>query len=122
MSREEVAELRRLHAACEATTTQDDYNAFYDANNALHDAVFRGARNQFLQGESRKLRNRLNVYRRHVTTPRSMAKSSTEHGKFVAAIAEGDEDLAHELMRSHVDLVAGAAADIMMALESEKIK
>ncbi|EBX4817034.1 GntR family transcriptional regulator [Salmonella enterica subsp. enterica] len=122
MSREEVAELRRLHEACAATTMLDNYNAFYEANNALHDAIFRGARNQFLQAESRKLRSRLNVYRRHVTNPRSMTKSSAEHANFVEAIAQGDEQLAHELMRSHVDLVAGAAADIMMALENDPIK
>lgn len=122
MSREEVAELRRLHEICEVTTKEDDYNAFYDANNALHDAIFRGARNQFLQSESRKLRNRLNVYRRHVTTPRSMMKSAAEHARFVDAIAKGEEQMAYELMRSHVDLVAGAAADIMMALESEQIR
>jgi DNA-binding GntR family transcriptional regulator len=122
MSREEIAELRRLHEACTLTTSQDDYHAFYEANNALHDAIFRGARNQFLQTEGRKLRNRLNVYRRHLTTPRTMAKSAVEHGKFVDAIIQGDEQLAHELMRAHVDLVASAAADIMMTLETEQIR
>lgn len=122
MPREEIAELRRLHEACALSTEKDDYNAFYDANNALHDAIFRGARNHFLQVESRKLRNRLNVYRRHVTTPRSMAKSVAEHAKFIDAIAQGDEQLAHQLMRAHVDLVAAGAADIMMALETEQLK
>lgn len=122
MTRNEVAELRLRHEECSRTTDNDDYSAFYEANNVLHDTIFRGARNQFLQQESRKLRNRLNVYRRHITTRNSMAKSIVEHGQVVEAIAAGNEQLAHDVMRAHVDLLGGAAADVLMALETEAIE
>lgn len=122
MTREDMAEMRQAHEDCAATAERDDYGAFYDANNAFHDTIFRGSRNLFLQGESRKLRNRLNVYRRHITTPRSMAKSVVEHGRIVDAIVAGDEQRAHDVMRAHVDLLAGAAADVLLALEAENIE
>jgi DNA-binding GntR family transcriptional regulator len=100
----------------------EDHDGFYAANNEFHDTIFRGSRNGFLQMESRKLRNRLNVYRRHITTPRKMAHSVVEHGRIVDAIASGAEDVAHNLMRQHVDLLAGAAADVLLALGTEKIE
>nr|WP_237684230.1 GntR family transcriptional regulator [Pseudaminobacter soli] len=119
MTREETAEMRKWHEECSKCAEAGDQEGFYAANNELHDAIFRGSRSTFLQTESRKLRNRLNVYRRHITTPRKMAKSVVEHGRIVEAISAGEEDLAARLMREHVDLVAGAAADVLLSLETE---
>lgn len=119
MGRDEIAEMRKWHEKCGKMAEAEDYDGFYDANNEFHDTIFRGSRNVFLQVESRKLRNRLNVYRRHITTPRKMARSVVEHGGIVDAIASGDEELAQRLMREHVDLLAGAAADVLLALETE---
>ncbi|HVW55432.1 MAG TPA: GntR family transcriptional regulator [Rhizobiaceae bacterium] len=120
MTRDEIAEMRKWHKACGAMAKAEDYDGFYTANSEFHETIFRGSRNTFLQLESRKLRNRLNVYRRHITTPRKMAASVVEHGRIVDAIAAGEEDAAHRLMREHVDLLAGSAADVLLALESEK--
>lgn len=119
MVRDEIAEMRKWHEECRECAEKDDQDGFYTANNLFHDTIFRGSRSVFLQLESRKLRTRLNVYRRHITTPRKMAKSVIEHGRIVEAIVAGDEDLAHNLMRQHVDLLAGAAADVLLALETE---
>jgi DNA-binding GntR family transcriptional regulator len=119
MGRDEIAEMRKWHEKCGKMAEAENYDGFYDANNEFHDTIFRGSRNVFLQLESRKLRNRLNVYRRHITTPRKMAKSVVEHGGIVDAIVAGDEELAQRLMRAHVDLLAGAAADVLLALETE---
>lgn len=122
MTKEDVAEMRKHHEECAAMAEREDYGGFYETNNVFHDTIFRGSRNVFLQMESRKLRNRLNVYRRHVTTPRSMTKSAYEHGRIVEAITVGDAVQAHDLMREHVDLLAGAAADVLLALEAEGIE
>jgi DNA-binding GntR family transcriptional regulator len=119
MGRDEIAEMRKWHEKCGKMAEAEDYDGFYDANNEFHDTIFRGSRNVFLQVESRKLRNRLNVYRRHITTPRKMARSVVEHGGIVDAIVAGDEELAQRVMREHVDLLAGAAADVLLALETE---
>ncbi|MFE0016954.1 GntR family transcriptional regulator [Mesorhizobium sp. NPDC059054] len=122
MTKEDVVEMRKHHEQCAAMAEREDYGGFYETNNIFHDSIFRGSRNVFLQMESRKLRNRLNVYRRHITTPRSMTKSVYEHGRIVEAITAGDAAQAHDLMREHVDLLAGAAADVLLALEAEGIE
>lgn len=122
MTKDDVLEMRKRHEECAAMAEGEDYGGFYETNNLFHDTIFRGSRNVFLQAESRKLRNRLNVYRRHITTPRSMVKSAYEHGRIVDAITSGDAALAHDLMREHVDLLAGAAADVLLALEAEGIE
>ncbi|MFC5384780.1 GntR family transcriptional regulator [Aquamicrobium segne] len=120
MTTAEIAEMRSWNAECEMRAEAEDYDGFYAANTRFHDMIFQGARNEFLQEESRKLRNRLNAYRRHITTqPRRMQKSVGEHNRITDAITAGDEDTAHSLMRQHVDLLAGTAADVLLALESE---
>jgi DNA-binding GntR family transcriptional regulator len=116
----EIAELRRWNEECRVLADKEDHDDFYAANNMFHDVIFRGSRNEFLQEESRKLGNRLHAYRRHITTqPRRMQKSVFEHGRITDAIVAGDEETAHNLMRQHVDLLAGTAADVLLALESE---
>jgi DNA-binding GntR family transcriptional regulator len=120
MTTSEIAEMRKWNKECDALANKEDHDGFYAANNLFHETIFRGSRNEFLQEESRKLRNRLNAYRRHITTqPRSMQRSVVEHNRIADAIKAGDEDTAHNLMRQHVDLVAGRAADVFLALESE---
>jgi len=120
MTTTEIAEMRKWNKECDTLANKEDHDGFYAANNLFHETIFRGSRNEFLQEESRKLRNRLNAYRRHITTqPRSMQRSVIEHNRIADAIKAGDEDTAHSLMRQHVDLVAGRAADVFLALESE---
>lgn len=120
MTTSEIAEMRKWNKECETLANKEDHDGFYAANNLFHETIFRGSRNEFLQEESRKLRNRLNAYRRHITTqPRRMQRSVVEHSRIADAIVAGDEDTAHSLMRQHVDLVAGTAADVFLTLESE---
>ena len=116
----EMDEMRLRHDECASLANSRDYDGFFAANNAFHEAIFVGSHNDFLQAESRKLRNRVNVYRRHITTqPRRMQKSVMEHGRIVEAIEAGDEEAAHRLMREHVDVIAGSAADVVLALKTE---
>ena len=117
MSNEECSRIRKLHDACAALASEGRHERFFEANNAFHEAIYSGSRNEFLQAETRKLRNRINVYRWHITyQPRRMARSIVEHLKIVEAIEAGDDEMAHRLMREHVDLLAGSAADVIMAL------
>jgi DNA-binding GntR family transcriptional regulator len=120
MTPAELDEMRLRHDQCATLAGSRDYDGFFAANNAFHEAIFVGSHNEFLQAESRKLRNRVNVYRRHITTqPRRMHKSVVEHGRIVDAIEAGDEEAAHRLMREHVDVIAGSAADVVLALKTE---
>jgi DNA-binding GntR family transcriptional regulator len=123
MSADELVELRQRHEECAAKAEARDHEAFFLANNVFHDVIFRGSHNTFLQVESRKLRNRVNVYRWRITfQPRRMQRSVVEHARIVEAIEAGDEEAADRLMREHVDFLAGSAADVLVALEAESRK
>ena len=111
MSSEEFEEMLEHNRECEALAKAGDHEAFFIANNLFHEVIFRGSHNKFLQVESRKLRNRVNVYRRHITfQPRRMKRTVAEHNRIIEAIQAGDEEAADRLMREHVDLLAGSAA------------
>ena len=117
MNETELARMRELHDVCAARASEGKHEAFFEANNAFHEAISDGSRNSFLQEETRKLRNRINVYRWHITfQPRRMTRSIAEHLRIVEAIESGDDEMAHRLMREHVDLLAGSAADVITAL------
>jgi DNA-binding GntR family transcriptional regulator len=123
MSSDELAELRQRHDECAAKAKARDHEGFFLANNVFHDVIFRGSHNTFLQVESRKLRNRVNVYRWRITfQPRRMQRSVVEHARIVEAIEAGDEEAADRLMREHVDFLAGSAADVLVALEAQSRK
>ncbi|MBK3746212.1 FCD domain-containing protein, partial [Paraburkholderia aspalathi] len=83
--------------------------------------ISRGAQNHFLHQEALKLGKRLNPYRRYITHPRRMKESSEEHDRLLRAIESGDSELADRLMREHVELIAGGAADVVVALESSGV-
>jgi len=118
MSRTELKELRRLNEVCEARAKEDDHDGFFEGNNTFHAYIEQGAQSSFLVEESVKLGKRLNVYRRHITfQPRRMLRSVEEHFRIVEAVEQGDEEAAHRLMREHVDLLAGSATDVLLALE-----
>lgn len=122
MSSEELEEMREHNQECEVLAKAGDHEAFFVANNLFHEVIFRGSHNKFLQVESRKLRNRVNVYRRHITfQPRRMQSTVVEHNRIIEAIESGDEEAADRLMREHVDLLAGSAADVLLALEKADV-
>ena len=72
----------------------------------------------FTQAVLRSLGRRLAAYRRVITHPRQMMSSHAEHQRIIAAISQGEEDVAQAAMRTHVDVIAGSAADIVLALEA----
>lgn len=122
MTPEQVEQMRHYNDQCTAMAKALDHEAFFNANNLFHEVIFRGSHNKFLQVESRKLRNRVNVYRRYITfQPRRMQRTVAEHNRIIDAIQSGDEESADRLMREHVDLLAGSAADVLLALERADI-
>jgi DNA-binding GntR family transcriptional regulator len=119
MSDEELVLMRRQNEECEERLRAGDHEGFFAANNAFHETIYSGSQNRYLQEEARKLRNRLNAYRRRITfQPRRMIRTVGEHWKIVEAIEKGEEENAHRYMREHVDLLAGSAADVLLTLES----
>jgi len=120
---EEIAGMRAFNDECDALAKAGDHYGFYAANNRMHEVIYAASGNNFLAEECRKLRNRINVYRRHITfQPRRMQNSVVEHARIIDAIEDGNEEAAHRLMREHVDLLAGSAADVVQALETRNRK
>jgi DNA-binding GntR family transcriptional regulator len=116
----ELDEMRKHNSVCEERAQANDHDGFFAANNLFHEVIYAGSQNSYLESESIKLRNRINVYRRHISfQPRRMVRSAVEHWKIVEAIEAGEEDDAHRFMREHVDLLAGSAADVLLTLEAE---
>lgn len=120
LSAEDIAELRRLNQVCSDTAEAGDHDAFFIANQAFHAYLDSHCHNRYLLKEIDKIGKHLNVYRRFITTqPRRMTKSVEEHDLIINAIEQGQEEEAHQLMRKHVNLLAGSAADVLMALEAK---
>lgn len=118
MTKDERAEMHRAHEECAARYEADDPDGFFEANNVLHEIIYRGAHNGFLERETRNLRNRVNPYRRLITfRPHRMRNSVTEHRAVVDAIEAGDDENAHQLMREHVNLLGESAADVIIMLD-----
>ena len=92
--------------------------AYVDLNNRFHEAIYRGAHNDFLAELALSVRTRCAPFRRaQFETLGRLAKSHAEHDAVVTAIQRGDADTAATEMRAHiivvrtaVDAVAGEAA------------
>lgn len=118
MTRADMDALRRENDNCREKAAQDDQDGFILSNNAFHDMIWRCSQNHFLYQEACKLGKRLSPYRRYVTHPRRMHESCDDHSRLLEAIENGDSELADKLMREHVELIAGGAADVVVALEN----
>ena len=121
MSREERAELRAIHERCSECASGGDEDGFFQGNVHLHDAICVSARNRFLLQQVRDLRKRLNPYRRILThQPGVMPQSVEEHEQFVCAIENGDGPAAHDVMRSHLNMLGAEACDLVAALSTDE--
>lgn len=118
MTKGERKDMRRAHEDCAARCEADNPDGFFEANNVLHEIIYQGAHNRFLEAETRSLRNRVNPYRRLITfQPHRMRDSISEHEAVVDAIEAGDDEKAHQLMREHVNLLAESAADVIIMFD-----
>ena len=100
--------------ACEQTASRGDPGAFYTANVAFHEAIYRASGNEFLGHQTRSLRQRLEPYRRRVSYhPGLIAKSNGEHRRIVAAIFAMDEAAANQAMRQHLEALRDTIATLV---------
>jgi len=99
-----------LHAALEAGLQQcrqaaelGDEAAYAAANQAFHEAIYAGCRNDYLATQIRYARRRVQRYRqRDFMTPAQIARSLQDHERIAQAIESGDEKHAAEAMTLHV--------------------
>jgi DNA-binding GntR family transcriptional regulator len=93
-------------------------DVFYDINEEFHEAIYEAAHNAFLAEETRRLRNRVAVYRRRVThMPTRVEDTLREHAEIMAAILARDPEAAHRSMRAHLTLLGENLLDLIAGLD-----
>lgn len=117
MMPKDVQRLGDLHDACTSLANGADPDAYYAANVAFHEAIYAGARNGYLERQTKALRNRLSPYRRlQLHRNGRTRRSHAEHGAIMDAIRASDGDTAATEMRRHVSVQGQALTDLIAIL------
>lgn len=99
----ERARLAELHEASEAMVQQKDVDAYDRLNHSFHILLYQATHNAFLCDYAMALRDRLDALRRtQLRQPGRIEASRKEHADILAAMAEGDGDLAAKRVRAHL--------------------
>jgi DNA-binding GntR family transcriptional regulator len=126
MTAEERLELQRVHEAATAAVQAEDGKAWQEHNRALHDVLYKGARNPYLRQEILRLRSQTGAYRRHAFAAFARLKSSwDQHGKLVEAITRREPGQAvADIMREHMSPTQGSSsfAAFVAALPKELLQ
>lgn len=105
----ERSRLNDLHEASKAHVAARDLDAYEAFNRDFHGLLYAATHNAFMAEQAVAIRARLDVFRRTQLRHGSrMAASHDEHALVLAAIAEGDGELAARRMRAHMLNAASA--------------
>jgi DNA-binding GntR family transcriptional regulator len=108
-----------VHDRLEALLTAADYDSFYEVNREFHDALYDASNTHYLAEQTRTLRKRVGVYRRHVTyQPGRMAATIGEHLAIIEAIERNDADGAFAAAADHVTLLQDDMVDLIAAIST----
>jgi DNA-binding GntR family transcriptional regulator len=117
MTPAERRELEQLHLSAGTIVLDGALAAYVAANDAFHDAVYRGAHNVFLSDMALLVRARLAPFRHaQFETIGRVSKSHLEHGQVVEAILRGDGEAAAHEMRRHILVVRTAVENVTQAI------
>jgi DNA-binding GntR family transcriptional regulator len=110
--------LARLQAAqADCADHRNDPDAYYDANERFHQAIYALSGNNFLADEAAALQKRLRPYRRLQLRVRNRVSTSyAEHESIVAALAAGESERAAAGMRDHVRVQGERFSDLVASL------
>jgi DNA-binding GntR family transcriptional regulator len=118
MSPSERMRLELVHKRAREAMRNNDRDAYRKINFEFHDAIYRGAHNEYLTATTINMRQRIAAFRRaQFTIPNRLAKSYQEHDAIVTAVLRANADTASELMRAHVNVVRAATSDYVHELE-----
>lgn len=105
----ERCRLSDLHEASKALVAARDLDGYESFNRDFHGSLYAATHNGFMAEQALAIRSRLDVFRRtQLRHEGRMAASHEEHGQVLAAIAEGDGELAARRMRAHMLNAASA--------------
>ena len=112
--RERLAE---LHSQLESVLATADHEQFYTVNREFHEALYDASNTSYLSEQTRKLRTRVGVYRRHVTFQSGRMQATIgEHKAILDAIAHNDPDAAFKAAVDHVTLLQDDMVDLIAAI------
>lgn len=118
-----IAEITQAMLRCECEAQKGEANAYYHANDAFHQLIYRAGGNSFLVHETIHLKNRLKPYRRLQLQVRNrLAQSVAEHRTLAQAIANGEEELAAQAARQHVLVQGQRFTDLISVLSQNRQK
>lgn len=104
-------------AQVECARNRDDPDAYYAANEAFHQTIYRLSGNGFLAGEAASLQKRLRPYRRLQLRVRNRLQTSFfEHEAIIAHVEAGDSEAAAQAMRDHVRVQGERFSDLVASL------
>ncbi|WP_120497701.1 GntR family transcriptional regulator [Kiloniella sp. EL199] len=122
MTDDEREKLEDLHLAAEPLVKNKDYDGYYWANVAFHEAIYKGSHNEFLSDQTKNLRNRLTPYRRlQLRQSNRLNNSFQEHAEITEAITSGNKELAEQLLGTHVTVQRGSFNDFLASLPMDLI-
>lgn len=111
------ARLAALHQGARPIVEAADSNAYGQYNTELHNLIYRGTQNEFLEGELRSIRSRLQPYRRFsFQIGNRIRESYAEHESIIHHILRGDEERARDEMLQHMNIQRPNFSDFMLIL------
>lgn len=109
MTAPERDQLDTLHGEMAAIVSAGDRQAYIQANERFHGAIYRGSHNPYLEEITLSTRQRLQPFRRaQFSTLGRLARSHSEHGLILEAILRGNQTEAERMMHAHITLVEDA--------------
>jgi len=103
MTPDDIEGLRAIQSSAKALVKSGDVMSYAEANKEFHEALYNGARNEFLTGHVRSIRNRMNAYRRYpFQKAGGIQRSFDGHQRVLEAIVSGNHKQADAAMREHV--------------------
>lgn len=116
-SPDEIAQLLAIQARLEQELQSGDVEKFYAVNAEFHDALYAASHTEFIEEQTRALRRRVSMYRKHVTyLPGRMSATIAEHGRIIAAIQAKDPKAAMAAANDHVSLLGDDMVDFIARL------
>lgn len=117
---EQMASLNQACDACAQAQEAQDHQVYYQQNERFHHLIYKASANTFLIGEAKKLYRRLHPIRRMQLQARGrLEQSMNEHIAIRNAIANGNGEMAAQLLREHVLIQGEKFSDLLVSFEAE---
>ncbi|OYX74362.1 MAG: hypothetical protein B7Y95_07365 [Rhizobiales bacterium 32-66-11] len=114
MPPEDRRALAEIHAESAEFVANGDSSAYDLANTRLHERIYRGTCNEYLEFNIKDMRARLRVYRRYpFQKPGRIEQSHADHAQIVDAILRGDGATANRVMHEHITTGGRVFADLV---------